>query len=111
MDLLFYRGAPVLRNHVTNMKCKQCNDAPVLAQKYSAVFKETHVNLECATHESYLKLISCVALYFLQPIGGDTDVYKHGDTSGFISVHWYCSNIVFASDKGPSCANKLCIHT
>ena len=45
------------------MKCKQCNNARALARKYSPVFKETYVNIECATHESYLKLISWVALY------------------------------------------------
>ena len=46
VDLLFYRGTPVFRNHVTNMKCKQCNDAPVLAQKCSPVFKEIRVNIQ-----------------------------------------------------------------
>ena len=54
---------------------------------------------------------SVILYYFLQPIDSDIDVYKHGDTSGFISVHWYCSNIVFARDERLSCANKLCIHT
>ena len=38
---LFYRGTPGFWNHVTNVKCKQCNDTPVLAQKYSPVFKGT----------------------------------------------------------------------
>ena len=45
------------------MKCKQCNDGSTLAQKYSSVFKKTAVNSERVTHESYIKLISWVALY------------------------------------------------
>ena len=50
------------------MKCKQCSDVSTLAQKYSSVLKKTAVNLERVTHESYIKLISWVALYitFLQ---------------------------------------------
>ena len=34
-----------------------------MAQKYSPVFKKTAVNSERVTHESYIKLISWVALY------------------------------------------------
>ena len=63
MDHLFSGGTPGFRNHVINMKCKQCNDGSTLAQKYSSVFKKTAVNSERVTHESYIKLISWVALY------------------------------------------------
>ena len=54
-------------NHVTNMDCKQCSNARALARKNSPVFKDTHVNIEYATHESDLKLISWVALYLTSP--------------------------------------------
>ena len=46
-----------------NMKCKQSNDVSTLVQKYSPAFKKTKVNSERVTHESYIKLISWVALY------------------------------------------------
>ena len=45
------------------MKCKQSNDVSTLAQIYSPVFKKTSANSERVTHESYIKLISWVALY------------------------------------------------
>ena len=45
--------------------CKQCNDACTLDQKYSPVFKKTIVNSKRVKHESYIKLISWVALYIL----------------------------------------------
>ena len=63
MDHLFSGGTPGFRNHVINMKCKQCNEVATLAQKYSSVLKKTAVNSERVTHESYIKLISWVALY------------------------------------------------
>ena len=47
---------------IINMKCKQCRDASTLDQKYSPVFKKTTVNSERVKHESYIKLISWVAL-------------------------------------------------
>ena len=49
------------------MKCKQCNDVSTLAEKYSSVFKKTAVNSERVTHESYIKLISWVAVYKYSP--------------------------------------------
>ena len=63
MDHLFSGGTPAFWNHVINMKCKQSNDVSILAQKYSPVFKKTAVNSERVTQESYIKLISWVALY------------------------------------------------
>ena len=48
------------------MKYKQSNDVSTLAQKYSPVFKKTTANSERVTHESYMKLISWVALYMVQ---------------------------------------------
>ena len=45
------------------MKCKQSEDVSILAQKYSPVFKKTAVNSERVTQESYIKLISWVAVY------------------------------------------------
>ena len=43
------------------MKCKQSNHVSILAQK--PVFKKTPVNSERVTQESYIKLISWVALH------------------------------------------------
>ena len=37
------------------MKCKRCNDASALAQKYPPAFRKTPVTFECPMHESYLK--------------------------------------------------------
>ena len=45
-----------------NMKSKQSNDVSTLAQKYQPVFKKTAANSERVTHESYIKLISWVAV-------------------------------------------------
>ena len=50
-------------DYVINMKCKQSNDVSTQAQKYLPVFKKTTDNSEPVTHESYIKLISWVAVY------------------------------------------------
>ena len=48
------------------MKCKQSNDVSTLAQKYSPAFKKTTANWERVMHESYIKLISLVAVYSIK---------------------------------------------
>ena len=63
------------------MKYKQSNDVSTLAQKYSPVFKKTTANSERVTHESYIKLISWVALYVVfHKLSDDTSYFSNERT-------------------------------
>ena len=57
-------------NHVTNMECKQCSNARALARKNSPVFKDTHVNIECATHMNAL----CAFIIVLKHVNNQGEI-------------------------------------
>ena len=83
------------------MKCKQCKDTYAPSRKYSPVFKKTCVNLVCATHKSYLKLISWVALYkSLDDFEASTQCTK-SFSKGYFRVEGSCLSGV---EKNSSCA-------